>query len=73
MKKNLIQIILKKYPKLKNKNLNLETDLIEDRIFDSLEIFGFLSFLEKVHKFNYKKFMKKNKKFIIKLIQKELS
>ena len=73
MKKNLIKIIKKKYPKLKNKNLELETDLIEDRVFDSLDIVGFLSFLEKEYKFNFKKFMKNNKKFVIKLIQKELN
>ena len=68
MKINLVKIIKLKYPNLKKK-INKETDLIEDMIFDSLELMGFLTFIEKKYNFQTKKYLKKNNKFQIKLIE----
>ena len=68
MKINLVKIIKLKYPNLKKK-INKETDLIEDMIFDSLELMGFLTFIEKKYNFQTKKYLKKNNKFKIKLIE----
>ena len=72
MKINLIKIINNKYPKLKKKKINKKTDLIDDLVFDSLELVSFLSFLEKKYKFNIKKYTMKNKKFIVELIENQL-
>jgi len=68
MKINLVKIIKSKYPNIKKK-INKETDLMEDMVFDSLELMGFLTFIEKKYNFQTKKYLKKNNKFQIKLIE----
>ena len=68
MKINLVKIIKSKYPNLKKK-INKETNLMEDMVFDSLELMGFLTFIEKKYNFQTKKYLKKNNKFQIKLIE----
>ena len=42
---------------------------MEDMVFDSLELMGFLTFIEKKYNFQTKKYLKKNNKFQIKLIE----
>lgn len=69
MKFNLIKIIRLKYPKLKSKKINKETDLIEDLIIDSLELMGLIIHLEKKYKFKTKAYLKINNKFQIRLIE----
>ena len=69
MKINLVKIIKSKYPKLKKKKINKETNLMKDMIFDSLELMVFLDFIEKKYNFQTKKYLKKNNKFQIKLIE----
>tara|TARA_B100002052_G_scaffold292140_1_gene313234 strand:- start:383 stop:607 length:225 start_codon:yes stop_codon:yes gene_type:complete len=73
MKINLIKIINNKYPKLKKKKINKKTDLIDDLVFDSLELVSFLSFLEKKYKFSIKKYTKKNKNFVVEFIENQLN
>ena len=68
MKINLVKIIKSKYPNMRKK-INKETDLMEDMVFDSLELMGFLTFIEKKYNFQTKKYLKKNNKFQIKLIE----
>tara|TARA_B100000579_G_C22582124_1_gene734012 strand:- start:374 stop:595 length:222 start_codon:yes stop_codon:yes gene_type:complete len=68
MKINLVKIIKSKYPNIRKK-INKETDLMEDMVFDSLELMGFLTFIEKKYNFQTKKYLKKNNKFQIKLIE----
>ena len=68
MKINLVKIIKSKYPNLKKK-INKETNLIEDMVFDSLDLMRFLTFIEKKYNFQTKKYLKKNNKFQIKLIE----
>ena len=68
MKINLVKIIKSKYPNMRKK-INKETDLMEDMVFDSLELMGFLAFIEKKYNFQTKKYLKKNNKFQIKLIE----
>tara|TARA_B110000977_G_C11082108_1_gene493246 strand:+ start:3375 stop:3599 length:225 start_codon:yes stop_codon:yes gene_type:complete len=70
MKYNLIRIIKLKYPKIKNKRINEETDLIDDLILDSLELMGLIIHLERNCNFKTKVYLKNNNKFKIKLIQK---
>ena len=72
MKNNFIKILKSKYPEIKKKGIKPNSDLLKDAVFDSLEILKFLSYLEKKHKFNTRKYLKKNKKFTIQLIEKEL-
>ena len=68
MRLNLIKIIKSKYPKLKKKN-NKNTDLIEDMIFDSLELMNLIVHLERKHKFRTKDYLKENNKFLISLME----
>jgi acyl carrier protein len=73
MKKiNISDIIKKKFPYVKTK-ITRESDLLGDKILDSLELMNLISYLEKNSKFKIKIFLKKNKKFIIKKIEKFLS
>ena len=73
MKKiSIPDIIKKKFPSVKTK-ITKESDLIEDNILDSLELMNLISYLEEVSKFKVKNYLKKNKKFIIKKIEKFLN
>ena len=73
MKKiSIADIIKKKFPTVKTK-ITKESDLIEDNILDSLELMILISYLEEVSKFKVKNYLKKNKKFIIKKIEKFLN
>ena len=51
MKKDIIKIIKKKYPKLKKEKITLQTNLTEDFIFDSLEMVSLFTFLENFYTF----------------------
>ena len=62
MRLNLIKIIKLKYPKLKKK-INKKTDLIEDMIFDSLELMNLIVHLERKYKFRTKDYLKKTINF----------
>lgn len=68
MRLNLIKIIKLKYPKLKKK-INKKTDLIEDMIFDSLELMNLIVHLERKYKFRTKDYLKENNKFLISLME----
>ena len=68
MRLNLIKIIKSKYPKLKKK-INKNTDLIEDMIFDSLELMNLIVHLERKYKFRTKDYLKENNKFLISLME----
>ncbi len=73
MKKiSIADIIKKKFPSVKTK-ITKESDLIEDNILDSLELMNLISYLEKVSRFKVKNYLKKNKKFVIKKMEKFLS
>ena len=69
MKKDIIKIIKKKYPKLKKEKITLQTNLTEDFIFDSLEMVSLFIFLEKKYKFDLKSYASKNNNFVVKNIQ----
>lgn len=69
MKIDLTKIVKKKFPKIKGKKINKNTDLIEDLVLDSLELMNLILELEKKHNFKTKIFLKKNNKFQIKLIE----
>ena len=68
MKIDLIKTLKSKFPKIKKK-INKESNLIDDLILDSLELMGFLILIEKKYGFQTKKYLKKNKKFQIKLME----
>ena len=73
MKKiSIADIIKKKFPTVKTK-ITKESDLIEDNILDSLELMILISYLEEVSKFKVKNYLKKNKKFVIKKMEKFLN
>ena len=69
MKKDIIKIIKKKYPKLKKKKITIQKNLTEDFIFDSLEMVSLFIFLEKKYKFDLKGYVSKNNNFVVKNIQ----
>ena len=69
---NIIKIIKKIYPSKKQK-LSLENDLINDNILDSLELMKLILYLENNYKFKVKKYIKKNKKFVVKNLQNYLN
>ena len=68
----IITIIINLYPRLKKTNLNMNSDLINDGIIDSLELLGLIEVLQKRYKFDFKKYQKKNKNFKIKNLKKYL-
>ncbi len=68
----IITIIINLYPRLKKTNLNMNSDLINDGIIDSLELLGLIEVLQKRYKFDFKKYQKKNKNFKIKNLEKYL-
>ena len=73
MKKfNLINLIKKKFPFIKQK-ISKKTDLINENILDSLELMNLIIFLEKNSKFKLKNYLKKKKKFIVQDIEKFLN
>jgi len=67
MKIDLIKTLKSKYPRIKK--VKKENDLMADLILDSLELMGFLIFIEKKYNFQTKKYIKKNKNFQIKLME----
>lgn len=67
MKIDLIKTLKSKYPKIKKK-ITKETNLLDDMILDSLELMDFLILIEKKYSFKTKQYLKKNKKFQIKLM-----
>ena len=67
MKIDLIKTLKFKYPRIKK--VKKENDLMADLILDSLELMGFLIFIEKKYNFQTKKYLKKNKNFQIKLME----
>ena len=72
MKYNLIKILKKTFPKKKIK-ISSTSNLLRDNILDSLELINFIVSLEKNYKFNLKKYLKKNKHFIVQNIEKSLN
>ena len=66
MSNDLSKILKKKFSRLKNIKLNIDSDLIKNRILDSLEMIELLDYLEKKTKFKFKLYQKKHKNFIIK-------
>lgn len=68
----IITTIINLYPRLKKTNLNMNSDLINDGIIDSLELLGLIEVLQKRYKFDFKKYQKKNKNFKIKNLEKYL-
>ena len=73
MKKiNISDIIKKKFPAVTTK-ITKESDLIGDNILDSLELMNLISYLEEISKFKAKNYLKKNKTFIIKKMEKFLN
>tara|TARA_B100001248_G_C27361180_1_gene446592 strand:- start:287 stop:511 length:225 start_codon:yes stop_codon:yes gene_type:complete len=70
MKKiNLINLIKKKFPSIKQK-ISQKSDLVGENILDSLELMNLLTFLEKNSKFKIKAYLKKKKKFVVQDIEK---
>jgi len=69
MKYNLIKIIKKKFPKLKNDKIKINSELLNDFILDSLEMMQLIDLLEKNYSFSLKKYSKKFKDFKIKNIE----
>lgn len=67
MKIDLVKTLKSKYPRIKK--VKKENDLMADLILDSLELMGFLIFIEKKYNFQTKKYIKKNKNFQIKLME----
>ena len=52
--RNIISTIIDLFPRLKKINLNMNSDLINDGIIDSLELLGLIEVLEKKYKFDLK-------------------
>ena len=67
MKIDLVKTLKSKYPRIKK--VKKENDLMADLILDSLELMGFLIFIEKKYNLQTKKYIKKNKNFQIKLME----
>jgi acyl carrier protein len=70
MSNDVIKILKKKFSRLKKTKLNLDSDLIKNRILDSLEMIELLEYLEKKTKFRFKLYQKKHNNFIIKNLNK---
>lgn len=70
MSNDVIKILKKKFSRLKKTKLNLDSDLIKNRILDSLEMIELLEYLEKKTKFSFKLYQKKHNNFIIKNLNK---
>ena len=68
--RNIISTIIDFFPRLKKINLNMNSDLINDGIIDSLELLGLIEVLEKKFKFDFKDYQKKNKNFKIRNLEK---
>ncbi len=68
--RNIISTIIDLFPRLKKINLNMNSDLINDGIIDSLELLGLIEVLEKKYKFDFKDYQKKNKNFKIRNLEK---
>ena len=65
MKKiNLISIIQKKFPLIKEK-ISKDSNLIDEHILDSLELMELITFLSENFNFNAKSYLKNKKKFIL--------
>jgi len=72
MKYNLIKILKKTFPK-KIIKISSTSDLLRDNILDSLELINFINYLEKNYKFNLNEYLKKNKHYVVKSIEKRLN
>ena len=65
MKKiNLISLIKKKFPFIKEK-ISRNTDLVNENILDSLELMNLITFLSENYKFKVNNYLKDKKKFIV--------
>ena len=72
MKKiNLISLIKKKFPFIKEK-ISRNTDLANENILDSLELMNLITFLSENYKFKVNNYLKDKKKFIVSDIEKFL-
>ena len=72
MKKiNLISLIKKKFPFIKEK-ISRNTDLVNENILDSLELMNLITFLSENYKFKVNNYLKDKKKFIVSDIEKFL-
>ena len=67
---NIIAIIKKKFKYLKNIKITKKSDLLADNILDSLELMELISDLEKINKFDIKKYYKRNKYFSVETLEK---
>ena len=67
-KKEFIDLLKKKFIHLKKNKINIEQDLLQDYILDSLELMQFISILEKKKIFNLKDYAKKDDNFKISTI-----
>ena len=70
MKYNIIKIIKKKFPKIKNKKIDINSEVLNEFILDSLEMMQLIDLLEKNYNFNLKKYSKKYKDFKLKNMEK---
>jgi acyl carrier protein len=70
MKNNIVNILIKNFPRLKKTKIGKNEDLVKSGIIDSLELMKLIDYLEKKHKFNFNTYQKKNKNFKISSLEK---
>ena len=68
--KKINTIIKKTFKRLKKNEIYENLDLMKSGLIDSLELVKLLTLFEKKHEFNFKKYQKKHKNFIVKNLEK---